>query len=131
LSQTRVASIAQDDRGFLWFGTQYGLDRFDGYQFKVFKHDPAAKNSPSGVYIHALLKDRKGFLWVASDEFVDRLDPVTEEFTPYPIIDNSTGRLSGPIHHISQDNDGAIWLATGSGLYRLDTETKQTTAATM
>jgi signal transduction histidine kinase/ligand-binding sensor domain-containing protein len=126
LSQTRVASIAQDDRGFIWFGTQYGLDRFDGYQFKVFKHNPATKNGLSGVYIHALLKDRNGFLWVASDEFLDRLDPVTEEFTSYPIIDSSTNRLSGPIHHISQDSDGAIWLATGSGLYRLDSNTKQT-----
>ena len=41
LSQTRVSHIVQDDRGFMWFGTQYGLDRYDGYTYKVFTHDPA------------------------------------------------------------------------------------------
>jgi Two component regulator propeller len=40
LSQTKVSQIVQDDQGFMWFGTQYGLDRFDGYNFKVFAHDP-------------------------------------------------------------------------------------------
>src|SRR3569833_2989358 len=40
LSQTRVAQIIQDDRGFMWVGTQYGLNRFDGYEFKVYVHDP-------------------------------------------------------------------------------------------
>src|SRR6266699_523651 len=40
LSQTRVAQITQDDHGFIWFGTQYGLNRYDGYKFKVFVHDP-------------------------------------------------------------------------------------------
>ncbi len=50
LSQTRVSHIVQDDRGFMWFGTQYGLNRFDGYRFKVFVHDPAKSESLSGVY---------------------------------------------------------------------------------
>ena len=40
LSQTKVAQIVQDDQGFMWFGTQYGLNRYDGYNFKVFVHDP-------------------------------------------------------------------------------------------
>src|SRR5580700_4587028 len=51
LSQTRVAQIVQDDRGFMWFGTQYGLNRYDGYSYKVFTHDPASDTSLSCVYI--------------------------------------------------------------------------------
>src|SRR5579872_4226296 len=47
LSQTRVDQIVQDDDGFLWFATQYGLDRYDGYNFKVFLHDPANEHSLS------------------------------------------------------------------------------------
>jgi hypothetical protein len=60
LSQTRVAHIVQDDRGFIWFGTQYGLNRYDGYEFKLFVHDPRRTNSLSGTFIAALFKDRSG-----------------------------------------------------------------------
>jgi hypothetical protein len=49
LSQTQVSEIVQDDQGFVWFGTQYGLDRYDGYEFKVFTHDPAREDSLSCV----------------------------------------------------------------------------------
>lgn len=83
LSQTRVQQIVQDDQGFLWFGTQYGLNRYDGYTFKVFAHDSARTNSLSGVYIFSLFKDRAGYLWVASDEALDRFDPRTETFVHY------------------------------------------------
>ena len=60
LSQTKVGQIVQDDQGFMWFGTQYGLNRYDGYNFKVFAHDPGNPNSFSGVYIRSLFKDRDG-----------------------------------------------------------------------
>ena len=51
LSQTRVSQITQDDDGFLWFGTQSGLNRFDGYKCKVFKHDPKQPDSLGGVFL--------------------------------------------------------------------------------
>jgi hypothetical protein len=60
LSQTKVSQIVQDNQGFMWFGTQYGLNRYDGYNFKVFAHDPGNPNSFSGVYIRSLFKDRDG-----------------------------------------------------------------------
>jgi hypothetical protein len=63
LSQRRVSQIVQDDQGFMWFGTQYGLNRYDGYNFKVFVHDPRNPNSLSGVFISALFKDRDDTLW--------------------------------------------------------------------
>src|SRR5580658_7410013 len=72
LSQTQAAQIVQDDQGFMWFGTQYGLDRYDGYEFRVFTHDPARENSLSCVYVHSLFKDRSGALWVGCDQFLDR-----------------------------------------------------------
>jgi hypothetical protein len=64
LSQTRVAQVVQDDDGFLWFATQFGLNRYDGYNFKVFVHDPTKGNSLGCAYIVSLLKDRDGALWV-------------------------------------------------------------------
>ena len=122
LSQTQVAHIVQDDQGFMWFGTQYGLDRYDGYEFRVFTHDPARENSLSCVYIHSLFKDRSGTLWVGCDQFLDRFDSVHETFTHYRI---DAGEVGNYVTEISQDRTGMLWLATGRGLFRLNPETGQ------
>jgi signal transduction histidine kinase/ligand-binding sensor domain-containing protein len=127
LSQTRVSNIVQDDGGFIWFGTQNGLNRFDGYKCKVFRHDPQRPDSLSGVYINALLKDRSGFIWVASDQFLDRLDPVTESFTHYSLVEPDRNGLAITISHISQDSSGILWLSTNVGLFQLDPATKRST----
>jgi ligand-binding sensor domain-containing protein len=52
LSQTKVGQIVQDNQGFMWFGTQYGLNRYDGYNFKLFVHDPKNPNSAPVGYIY-------------------------------------------------------------------------------
>jgi PAS domain S-box-containing protein len=114
LSQTKVSQIVQDDLGFMWFGTQYGLNRYDGYNFKLFVHDPRNPNSLSGVYIRALFKDRAGALWVGCDQFLNKFNRTTETFTRYPVPF---------VNHISQDSAGTIWLATVKGLYSLDPAT--------
>jgi PAS domain S-box-containing protein len=123
LSQTKVSQIVQDDQGFMWFGSQYGLNRYDGYKFKVFKHEPGVANSLSGVYIYSLFKDRSGTLWVGCDEFLDRFDPVTETFTHYRIDTSGAQGETVPVTHISQDHMGMLWLATSRGLYRFDPST--------
>ncbi|HWZ74975.1 MAG TPA: two-component regulator propeller domain-containing protein, partial [Candidatus Sulfotelmatobacter sp.] len=120
LSQTQANEIVQDDQGFIWFGTQYGLDRYDGYEFKVFTHDPAQENSLSCVYIHSLFKDRSGSLWVGCDQFLDRFDSLHETFTHYRI---DAGEVANTVSQISQDQTGMLWLATGSGLFRLNPDT--------
>jgi ligand-binding sensor domain-containing protein/signal transduction histidine kinase len=128
LSQTRVAQIVQDDRGFMWFGTQYGLNRYDGYTYKVFTHDPARDTSLSCVYIseRALFKDRSGSLWVGCDQFVDRYDAATETFTHYRLGDRRGDQPPVRVSSISQDHADAIWLSTDDGLYRLDSMTGRT-----
>jgi PAS domain S-box-containing protein len=114
LSQTKVSQIVQDDQGYMWFGTQYGLDRYDGYNFKLFVHDPKNPDSLSGVYIRALFKGRDDALWVACDQFLNKFNRATETFTRYPVP---------LVNHISQDSAGALWLATVKGLYSLDPAT--------
>ena len=84
LSQTRVAQIMQDDEGFIWFGTQHGVNRFDGYNFRVFKHDVGRAGSLSGVFIYALFNDSSGRVWVGSDQGLDRFEKETETFRHYP-----------------------------------------------
>jgi signal transduction histidine kinase/ligand-binding sensor domain-containing protein len=122
LSQTQAAEIVQDDQGFMWFGTQYGLDRYDGYEFKVFMHDPAREGSLSCVYVHSLFKDRSGTLWVGCDQFLDRFDRVHETFAHYRIV---AGNAATYVSAISQDRKGILWLATGSGLFGLNPDTHQ------
>ena len=122
LSQTRVAQIVQDNQGFMWFGTLYGLNRYDGYKFKVFVHDPLQPNSLGGNLISALFKDRSGTLWVASNRFLDRFDPTTERFTHYQVEPDDP---AGTVVHISQDRAGILWLASGTGLHRFDPATGQ------
>ena len=127
LSQTRVAQIVQDDRGFMWFGTQYGLNRYDGYKFRVFTPDPSRPDSISSAYIYALFKDRAGMLWIGCGQYLDRLDPTTESFTHYrldPAFDKSPAVT---VVQISQDRAGTLWLATANGLYGLDPLTGRVT----
>jgi signal transduction histidine kinase/ligand-binding sensor domain-containing protein len=126
LSQTRVSSIVQDKQGFIWFGTQYGLDRYDGYTSKVFEHEPGRSDSLSCVYIRSLFVDRSGTLWVGCDRSLDRFDPITETFAHYRIDRPAPGRLPTPVVQISQNQAGMLWLSTARGLYRLDPATGQT-----
>jgi ligand-binding sensor domain-containing protein/signal transduction histidine kinase len=130
LSQTRVSSAVQDNLGFMWFPTQYGLNRYDSYKFKVFRHEPGKANSLSCVYIHSLIKDRAGTLWVGCDSVVDKFDPVSETFTHYPIHTERNTGSAGAVVHMSQDHFGFLWLATPTGLYKLEPSTGSVTRYT-
>jgi signal transduction histidine kinase/ligand-binding sensor domain-containing protein len=123
LSQTRVLQIVQDDQGFMWFGTQFGLDRYDGYNFRVFTPVPGRVNSLSGAYIYALFKDRDGMLWIGCDQFLERFDPASERFTHYRIESDASSGIPLHVTHISQDRAGTLWLSTGGGLYGLAPDT--------
>ncbi len=123
LSQQRVTDIVQDQRGFLWFGTQYGLNRYDGYRFRVFKNDPDDPQSVCDVHITALFSDREGRIWVGCAYSVDRYDPVTEKFVHYQLEQSPAAQTSGAVRHISQDREGRLWLSTRNGLYGLDPQT--------
>jgi ligand-binding sensor domain-containing protein/signal transduction histidine kinase len=127
LSQSRVTHIVQDNQGFMWFGTQYGVDRYDGYQFKIFKNDPAQPNSLCGVYMLSLFKDRSGTLWMGCEHGFDRFDPSTETFIHYQIASDTAPHLSDAVRHIYEDPSGMLWLSTGRGLARLDPHSQRTT----
>jgi ligand-binding sensor domain-containing protein/signal transduction histidine kinase len=110
-SQTKVDHIVQDNEGFLWFGTRWGLYRYDGYSFKVFVRDAGNPNSLDGIVVRALFKDRDGALWVGCDQSLNKFDQTMETFTRYPI---------SLATHITQDTAGLLWVTTLGGLYRLD-----------
>jgi ligand-binding sensor domain-containing protein/signal transduction histidine kinase len=130
MSQTRATPTVQDRLGFLWFGTQDGLDRFDGYKFKVFRHVAGDPGSLSGVYIHQLFIDHTGALWVGCDLALDKYDPLTETFQHFRIGRKGTNENFGPAIEIKEDVHGKLWIATLKGLFMLDPATGQTTRFT-
>ena len=64
LSQGSGNAILQDSKGFIWIGTQDGLDRYDGYRVEVFKHDPSDPDSLADNFVAGLYEDRRGTLWI-------------------------------------------------------------------
>ena len=120
LSQNRVTQIVGDAQGFLWFATQHGVDRYDGYHFRIFKHDRARPDSLCGVFVTSLIEDRAGNLWMGCGEGLDRYDPLTETFVHYHLPWGPLPHWLDEVGHIHEDPRGMLWLATGRGLARLD-----------
>lgn len=115
LSQNAVSAITQDQRGFMWFGTKDGLNRYDGYSFVVYRHDPADSATVSGSEITAVFEDSRGQLWVGTRHGgLSRFDRARETFQRYPQGPRS------PITAMAEDSAGHIWIGTdGAGLFRL------------
>ena len=129
LSQSTVTVILQDRRGFLWFGTEDGLNRYDGYTFTVFKPDPAEPASISDRWIHALYESRDGSIWVGTRlGGLNRFDPRTGTFTHYQYMTAATtGLSSNKVNAIYEDLNGTIWVGTEGGLDWLDPSTGRVT----
>src|SRR5437868_6956589 len=66
LSQNHIMCILQDSKGFMWFGTRDGLNKYDGYKFTVYKNNPKDSNSISNNFITGIVEDPKGMIWVAT-----------------------------------------------------------------
>ena len=84
LSQNAGLAIFQDSKGYLWIGTQDGLNRYDGYNFKIYKHDPDDPNSISHNSILAIEEDQDGYLWIGTwGGGLNRFDPAAGTFIRY------------------------------------------------
>ena len=120
LSNDTVFCILHDRHGFLWFGTQAGLNRYDGYRVKQYRHDPHNTNSLGGDFVSTLLEDSHGAIWTGD---AGRLDAQTDTFTRYalPHALSVQGRPVS-LQKIVDDRAGFIWLGFSGGrnLYRLD-----------
>ncbi len=78
LPQSAVYCIHQDKKGFMWFGTQEGLVRYDGYNFKVYNPIPGDPTSLSDMYVNAFYEDKEGILWIGTRNGFNRFDPKNE-----------------------------------------------------
>ncbi len=115
LSQSIVYSITQDHKGFMWFGTQDGLNRYDGYSFKVYKPQPFDSTSLRNNSITALLTDKNGQLWVGTSwGGLHLYDPIHDNFRRFHWEDKDNSLNSNQIIGLQEGKNG-IWIATANG----------------
>jgi len=126
LSQSNVTCILRDSRGFMWFGTRDGLNRYDGYGFKLYKKIAGDPASLSSNYITHMVEDRKGGLWISTyGGGLNRYDQEKELFTHYEHDPKKLSSLSNDVINILMpDQAGNIWIGTdGGGMDILDPAT--------
>lgn len=132
LSQSSVNAIIQDKAGFIWIGTQDGLNRFDGYDFLVYRNIPQQKNSLSSNFVYSIYEDRDSNLWVGTEQGLNKLSPRYTTVSRYLMGGGEDADYThSAITAICDGPDNNLWVGTAaSGLILLDKETRKTTAFT-
>ena len=122
LSQSTINSIIQDKEGFIWLGTQEGLNKYDGYNFNIYKPNHNNPYSISNPFIRDVYQDSEGLIWVATSNGLNKLDKTTNEITHYNYSKTDVNSISEIITtSIVQDNQGVIWVGTESkGICKID-----------
>ena len=124
LSQNWVTKMSQDQQGFLWIGTSDGLNRYDGYSFKTYRHDSDDPRSISNGFVIRVFEDRSGDLWIGTKRGLNRLDRLTDQFERFvPDPDRPDSLSHDFVTDVNEDRDGRLWVATTGGLNRLERET--------
>lgn len=123
MSQNSVMCILQDRKGFMWFGTKDGINRYDGIRFKTILPDDQKTNLGNCI-INAICETRDGKIWAGTDMGVSVYDPATEKFR---VFDRKTKENESVIHRvrdICEDTDGKVWIADEvMGIFSYDPET--------
>jgi ligand-binding sensor domain-containing protein len=125
LSHISVLDIIQDSKGFIWIGTQYGLNKYDGYSFTVFNFDVDDNSSISSDFILKIFEDSTGLLWIGTSNGLNSFNPLTNKFTRYLYDKSKQDSISNDhITSIAEDTFGYIWIGTaGGGVNRLNKQT--------
>lgn len=122
LSNGTVNNVFQDSRGFMWFSTNDGLNRYDGYSFTHYKNNPDDPKTISSNTIYGCYEDSKGRLWIGTYNGLNLFDRNTETFKAYKNIRGDITSISNNITaFICEDKYGYFWIPTyGGGLNRFD-----------
>ena len=119
LANSSVSGIVQDGEGLIWIATQAGLNKFDGYTFTHYEHDPFNTNSLSHNLVQTMYLDSDDSLWLGTYGGLNHFDPVSESFTRYIHNPENESSLSNNIvTAIMRDAQGRLWVGTLDGLNR-------------
>jgi two-component system sensor histidine kinase ChiS len=135
LSHSTVNCILQDSKGFMWFGTDDGLNKYDGHSFTVYRHSPDDPQSLSHNQVWSLFEDTSGVLWVGTyGGGLNRFDRDTGQFARYDAEDfqnvtDEPEEFRNVIEAIGEYPTGVLWIATyGGGLVKFDLDTETFTS---
>ncbi|MBB3968041.1 hybrid sensor histidine kinase/response regulator transcription factor [Mucilaginibacter phyllosphaerae] len=128
LSDNQVNCIYKDDKGFMWFGTTSGLNRYDGNKIKVFKRDVKDPNSLAENHVMRIAEGPGKKLWIFTHSNISIYDPSTEQFSNNIAAALSQYKIpAGPVTRVEKDRQGEFWFVTSKkGLYRYDPKKQQT-----
>lgn len=116
LSLSSVYCIFQDSKGFMWFGTEDGLNRYDGRNFHIYRSDPQNPNSISYKWIEQIHEDRTGNLWFGSRGGLTHFNPITETFTQFRGVEPHKELANDTITHLYQSSADKLWIGTLHGI---------------
>ncbi|UZR97590.1 two-component regulator propeller domain-containing protein [Chondrinema litorale] len=116
LSNSYIIDILQDNDGYIWIGTDDGLNKYNGYEMVVYRNDPADTSSISNNSIGTLLRDNQGRIWVGTKEGLNLYDAEKNQFTRIPYTENEQ------VSKIYQTKDSTIWVGTSRGLKKYSEE---------
>lgn len=125
LSQAAANAIFQDRQGFMWFATQEGLNKYDGYSFTIYKNDPNDSNSIANGYLNSIVQDANGKYWIGTyGGGLDMFDDYTGKFTHYAHDEKNNNTISNNfVRTVFEDRSQQLWVGTEKGLNRLDKKT--------
>lgn len=119
LSQASVTAITQDNQGFIWIGTQEGLNRFDGYSFKTFYHSDDDPLSLSHSNIGDILTDSAGVIWIGTDDGLNRYNELSGDFEKITVDDgnNPDATVNISVNVLYEDDQQQLWIGTDQELW--------------
>ena len=116
LSQSTVETIYQDSKGYIWIGTNDGLDRYNGYEFKHYKHDKYDKNSIANNYIVDIIEDKNEYIWVSTIGGLSRINPDKDEIKNYYSKEDSGNLSNSNLWQLLCTKDNRLIASTIDGL---------------
>ena len=125
LSQNTVNTILQDKQGFMWFGTQDALNRYDGLSFRIFKREDGC--GLGNNFITVLHEDEEGYIWIGTGAGVYIYNPVLESITAFDMISDTGDSISRNISMIDSDENGNVWIASNDeGFFKYNRQQDKT-----
>ncbi len=114
LSQSVVSEIIQDSNGYIWLATEDGLNRFDSYEFKIFRHDHKINSSLHENWVISLVEETDYGIWIGTVSGLSFYNPKNEKFTNYALINPE---LKNIIHDLVYSKNSIVWIASNDGLF--------------
>ena len=120
LSQSSVETLIQDSKGYIWLGTNDGLNRYDGYNFKVYKHDRNVSNSIINNYILSIEEDKENNIWIGTADGLSKISDNDGKITNYTNSKDEGNLSSSNIGNILATEDGKLMVSTSNGINLYD-----------